>query len=106
MNDNTIIQLLKSYLKTNLGSPASHLLSQSFKISTNLVSRLNPSIDLLEYDRLDRRNVQDPFTVKTYKVMSPYRRVISDDVRRVASTEHSICQFILVLMWITVYKVG
>ena len=69
MNDNTIIQLLKGYLKTNLGSPTSHLLSQSFKISTYLCSWLNPFVDSLEYERLDHRNVRDPFTVKTYKIL-------------------------------------
>ena len=62
---------LKGYLKINLGSPASHLLSQSFRISTYVRSRLNPFVDLLEYERLDRRNVRDSFTVKTYNVMSP-----------------------------------
>ena len=61
---------LKGYLKTNLGSPASHLLSQSFKISTYVRSWLNPFVDSLEYERLDCRNVRDPFTVKTYKEMS------------------------------------
>ena len=33
-NDNTILQLLKEYLKTNLGSPASLLQSQTLKLST------------------------------------------------------------------------
>ena len=71
MNDNTIIHLLKGYLKTNVGSPASDLLSQSFKISTYVRSWLNSFVDLLEYERLDRRNVQDLVTVKIYKGMSP-----------------------------------
>ena len=72
-NDNIILQLLKEYLKTNLGSPASLLQSQSLKISTQVRSWLNPFVDSLEYERLDSRNVQDPFTIKTYKVMSPWR---------------------------------
>ena len=47
---------LKRIFKTNLGSPVS--LSQSYKISTYVtISRLNPFVDSLEYERLDRRNV-------------------------------------------------
>ena len=57
-NDYTILQLLKEHLKTNLGSPASVLQSQSLKISTEVRSWLNPFVDSLEYDSLDHRKVR------------------------------------------------